>query len=120
MIAEKDKLLSTIDDLKNYVNLKIRIVALTLGENSARIFATIISNWAIIFFIALFLFFGSFALAFGLGAWLNSTGLGFVIVAGLYLLFAVIVFLCRSNYIERPLTNFFIKHLFKNSDEDDA
>jgi ABC-type multidrug transport system fused ATPase/permease subunit len=120
MINEKDKLLGLIDDLKDYLNIKLRIVALNLGENTAQIIASIISNGAILFFVALFLLFGSFAIAFGLGSLLSSISLGFLLVASFYLLLALAVYLCRRSCIEKPMTNFFIKQFFKNTDPDDA
>ncbi len=120
MSEQKERLLTLVDDLKSYLNVRLQLISLSISEMVARLLASLISNGAMLFFIALFLLFGSFAAAFGLGQWLNSYALGFILVAGFYLLLGLIIYFIKGRYIEKPLINLFIRLFLKNmGDEED-
>lgn len=57
------------------------------------------------------LFMLSFALAYGVGQWLDDVFLGFLIVGGLYILFGIILYLFR-NKLDRPLLKKFSDYYF--------
>ena len=114
MNEQKEKLMQLVDDVKEYLNVRLKILTLTVCEVSSKVLASIIANGAMVFFIFLFLFFGSIAAGFGLGEWLDSIALGFTIVAGFYLLLALIIWFTKAKLIEKPLVNTFIKLFLKN------
>lgn len=59
---------------------------------------------ALIFFsLMMVLLFGSMAAAFAIGDALHSTWLGFLIVAGSYLLFMIVLLFARFKFIERQI-----------------
>ena len=116
-MKDKEKLIDLYENVKAYINLQIRILSLTLGEKVARTIAAIASNTLTVFLFAMFLLFASIALAYGLGQFLGVAW-GFLTVAGIYLLAAVLTIMLRKR-IEIPLINTFIKLFFKNGDETD-
>lgn len=114
MNEQKERPAQLVDDLKEYLNVRLKIFTLTICEASSKVLASCISNGTMLFFIFLFLFFGSMAAGFGLGEWLGSMALGFIIVACFYLLLALIIWLTKAKLIEKPLVNAFIKLFLKN------
>lgn len=114
MSEQKEKIMQLVDDLKKYLNAKLKIATLTIFEISSKVLASIITNSVMLFFVFLFLFFGSIAAGFGLGSWLGSNALGFAIVAGFYLLLALIIQFSKAKLIEKPLINMFIRQFFKH------
>lgn len=119
MNEQKERLMQLVDDVKEYINVRLKILTLTISEVSSKVLASILANGAMIFFILLFIFFGSIAAGFALGEWLGSVALGFTIVAGLYLLIALIIQLTKAKLIEKPLINTFIKLFVKNLSDDE-
>ncbi|MBK8610686.1 MAG: hypothetical protein IPL84_12300 [Chitinophagaceae bacterium] len=66
-----------------------------------------------------FLVFGFIALALGLGDWLGKPWAGFLIVAFLFLLVAIIIWFARVKIIQLPVMNALIKLFFKDDYEED-
>lgn len=118
MFTEKDKMQTILDHSKKYLNVRFKILLLTVGESMARTLASVISGGTIVFFIGLSFLFGSFALAHAVAQWTHNVALGFVSVSAFYLLLAIIAYLIKGRYIEKPLTNIFIKEFFKHYNED--
>ncbi len=119
MSEQKEKLMQLVDDFKSYLNVRLKVLTLTICEVSAKVLAALIANGAMLFFLFLFLLFGSIAAGFGLGEWLGSTALGFAIVAGFYLLAALAIRFTKAKLIEKPLVNMFIKLFLKNLSENE-
>lgn len=67
----------------------------------------------------LVLFFVSFALAFAIGALLDSIALGFLSIGFFYALVVGVAFIFRKKWIERPLLRKLSEAYFK-SDEDET
>lgn len=103
-----ERLNTAIDDLKEYLNLRLRLIQLNLAEKISIALANLISSLIATVFFVLFFLFGSFALAYWIGTSLGSTALGFAIIAGIYFLFAVIILVFAKKSIRRNLTNSFI------------
>lgn len=124
MNEQKEKLMQLVGDFKEYINVRLKVLTLTICEVSSKVLASLIANVAMLFFVFLFLLFGSIAAAFGLGEWLDNTALGFAIITGFYLLLSLIIHFTKAKLIEKPLVNMFIKvflkHLSDNKkDEED-
>ena len=113
--AKAEELAGTI---KEYVNSRIESVKLNAAEKSSAVMANIIAGVIVAMVFLFFIVFGSVALAFGLGQWLDKTWAGFLIVAGLYLLIAMVVWAARGKIIRLPIMNALIQQLFK-TDEDE-
>ena len=69
------------DDLRLYIEKRVELFALTIAEQVSAIAANTIQKMIGILLIAGGAFFAWFALGFIVGEWINSTGLGFLIVS---------------------------------------
>ncbi len=104
------------EEFKNYIDNEIEYRKLTIVEKLSRVSVSIISNIIVLYFLLLILLFSSIAAGFYLGDILNSVSLGFIIIAGLYLLILVIIILLKRYIIEKPVIKSFIKLFFQNKD----
>lgn len=120
----QDDLKNHIDEVKNefedYVDKRISLLKLHLVEELSRFtagFAVKLGILYLLFFVFMFL---SLAAAFFLGDLLGSNGLGFTLVAGFYLVMAVIFWLSRRIWVEKPIIQAFIKIFFPKFEDDEA
>jgi hypothetical protein len=118
MTEDRKKLNEMVDDVKEYINIKFNIIKLTVAENVANLLANLITNGAVILFFLFFLLFGSISLGFYMATLVDSYALGFLIVAGIYLVFGLIIMATKESYIEKPLINKFILNFFKDPRDD--
>jgi hypothetical protein len=105
--------------LKEYFNIQKKIIKLEAAEKASEFFSEAASMIVIVgLFFAVFLFL-SFAFAYALSSWLDSMFGGFAIVAGLYLLLALIFFKGKERFLKIPMMNMLIKSFFKNGTQKD-
>ena len=97
-----------IDDVKDYLNLRLRLIQLNLAEKASAALANMISSLIAMVFLILFVLFGSFALSYWLGSILDSQALGFIIVAGFYLFIALLIQVFAKKSIRRKMMDSFI------------
>jgi hypothetical protein len=64
--------------------------------------------------LLIFLLFASIAGAFALGEVMNSYALGFLSVAGIYLVFAILLFLIKDKIVEGPILQKFSDIFFND------
>jgi hypothetical protein len=106
------------DHVKDYVTTKVELTKLRLAEKTS---LTIGNTIAAVVVAVLFLFvilFGSIAGALGLSDWIGKKYAGFLLVAGFYLLVAIIVWFARNRLIRFPVMNAIIKMLHKKDDDE--
>ena len=100
---------------KEYVSLRIHLTELKLGNKSSLLASSLITI-SILFMIA---FFFVLVLTVGLALWigdsLGQSYLGFLIMAGFYLVVGLVLFIFRNKWIKEPVNNLIVKELF---DED--
>lgn len=117
-----DNFFSKVEDLasdvKEYVNLKIESAKLDAAEKSSLIIANAAARLIAGIFILFFLVLASIALSLLVADWLGSRWLGFLCVAGFYLLIAVLVWSMRLRLIRLPVMNSIIQQLFTKDDAD--
>ena len=107
-----------IDKIKEYVEVRKDLVILTAADKASHLAANCVTG--LIFGICglFILIFVSFAFGYLISERMGDTYSGFFIVAGFYLLIAVIVALIKDKYLEKPLVNTLIKKMFKDRNED--
>lgn len=105
-------------DIKEYLNLRIQLIRLNVTEKISVALSGFISGGLIAILYLLFCLFGSAALAFWLGAMFESYALGFVCVAGFYLVIAII-FQAINKSFKSNLTDKFIADFSNDDDERD-
>lgn len=103
------------DNTKEYINTKVEIAKLNAAEKISSLTSGIIARIAVAMIFALFLLFFSMAAGFALGEWLGKAYWGFLVVAGIYLLVAIIIWTTRERLIRMPIMNAIIHELFKEN-----
>lgn len=113
-----EKIEELAGNVKQYVNSKIDAVKLSAAEKSSVIISNLIAGLLVAGVFLFFLIFVSIAAALLLGSWLGKMWAGFLMMAGFYLLVAIIVWTARESIIRLPVMNAIIKQLFKEDEED--
>jgi hypothetical protein len=113
MEAKKETPPPIIDQLKDYVETRIKLAKLQAVEGSSTVAASLIADVAVFISMVLAFLFASFTLAFYLSKLFGAYWMGFGCVAILYFILALVVKANRQK-IEKPLVNAFIKKIFKD------
>ncbi len=114
--AKAEELASAV---KEYVDVRLDAVKLSVAEKTSAVVANVVAGLVVAVLLVFFLLFGSIALALLLGHWMGAWWLGFLTVAGLYLLLGLITWLARGRLIRLPVMNAMIRQLFTRIDYDD-
>lgn len=101
------------DQLKQYIETRIKLARYQAIEKGTSFFANLITEVFVLICIALTLLFATITLALYLGHLLDSYWMGFGIVTLLYLLTAVIVSNVKRKYIEPRIVNFLVRKLLR-------
>lgn len=113
MEAKKDTPTPIIDQLKEYVETRIRLAKLQAIEGASTIAANLIADIAVIIATILAFLFASFTLALYLGKVFGAYWIGFGCVAILYLIIALVV-KANKQKMEKLLANAFIQKILKS------
>lgn len=104
---------SLLEKSQDYLETKIEIAKLKTVNKSSDILSTMIVLISVIFLGLLFFLFISIGLALYLGSLAGSAHAGFFIMAGLYGVILLLIYLFREKWIKTPVTNLVIKKLLK-------
>jgi hypothetical protein len=104
--------------VKEYINTKIEIAKLDIAEKGSRIISNMVAGIIVAILFVFVLVFASFAGAYALSEWIGNTYAGFLIVAGIYLLIGVVVWVTRTRILQIPIMNAIIRQLFSGDDPD--
>lgn len=110
----KTDVIELIKELKEYLNLRSNLISMQVKGIAAELIAGIGSNILLIVFSSMAFLFGSIALAFYLGEKYNSNSIGFLMVAGIYVLLLIIALMAKKS-IKTFISNTVIAQLFKES-----
>jgi len=119
MSEEFKKFESLVERLREYVNTRVAQVKLSVAEKISKVAALMIALLmaALVFF--LFLVLASVAGAIAIGQQLNNMWLGFLIMAGIILLFGILLWALKDKLIRIPIMNALVKALFEKEDNGD-
>jgi type III secretory pathway component EscU len=119
MSEEFKKVESLVERLREYVNTRIAQVKLSFAEKISKVAAVMIAVLmaALVFFLFIVLL--SVAGAIAIGEQLNNQWLGFLIMAGVVLLFGLLLWALKDKIIGTPIRNALIKSMFDKEDEDE-
>jgi Putative Actinobacterial Holin-X, holin superfamily III len=107
-----------LEKLKEYLNTRMKLGKLTLIEKGVYLFSNLITDGLVVIFLILAFLFISLALGFYLAELLVNSFGGFFIMAIIYFIFALIIYLIKDKYLEKPIINGMIKKIFKNEEEE--
>jgi hypothetical protein len=105
------QIMKLYEQVKVYLDLKIGYIKINLAGDLIRFFSSLVLLMVIFFFGFFVLVFGSFAFAYWFGEMTGKWSLGFLIIAGFYLLLAVLIYVFRKSIIVRPFTNLIISQM---------
>ncbi len=104
--------------LKEYVNNNIDTAKLKTAEKSSALFAGIMARIIVMLVFVFAFLFASVALACVLAKITGALYWGFLIVAGIYLFLAFMVWSLQEKILRLPLMNFMLEQLFKTNDHE--
>jgi fatty acid desaturase len=111
---EKTKLLeSLLESAKDYSRTSLELIKLKVIDKVADSLSSAIPLSVVIILSALFLLFLSVGLAFWFGDLTGRIFYGFFIVAGIYILLAVIIHFFLHKKIKRLIGDYFIRNMLK-------
>lgn len=108
-----------VDDVKEYVDIRIESAKLVIAEKTSQVIANTAAGLGVL--IAFILFFILFVTGLSLliGEWIGKPWAGFMIMALVCLIKAVVIWWARKRIIQLPVMNALIKQLFSNDTEDE-
>ena len=119
MSDEFNRIESLLGQAKEYVNTRIAQFKLSVAEKISKTMATVIAGLAAALGFFLFLVFAGVAAAIALGQWTGYMWLGFLIMAVVYLLLAIIVWTAKDRLLALPIMNAIIGSLFDEEEVED-
>lgn len=107
------KIENFFEHIKDYTTTRIDLLKLQISEKTANIIASVVTG-IIIFFLSFFiLLFGSVALALGISSNIGVAYSGFLIVALLYLVIAIFIWILKDRWIKAGIFNALIRNFLK-------
>ncbi len=107
------------DHIKEYVNIRVESVKLAAAEKTSKLAATIFAAAIAAFVFLLFIIFAGLALAFVFSKLTGEFYLGFLIVAGIYLVLGLLIWSMRERILRIPIMNAMLQQLFKDQEDDE-
>ncbi len=107
------------DDVSAYAELKLELIKLNTYERIGKVIAILSYGLLLSALILITILFAMLTLGFLLSKWLDSTTIGFGIVAALYLILVVLVIL-NKNRIRLNVINIIISALNSNDHKKDT
>jgi len=92
-----------IDSLKNYIEKRFQLIKLELVGVFANMASGLVSSFIILIFLLFILMMLSFSLAYWFSEILDSFSLGFIAVAGIYLLIFLLYFFFGKSKIDKNI-----------------
>lgn len=106
-----------IHKLKEYIKVRSELSMLHAVDKGSQLFANFLTDGLVLILIVLAGLFSSLALGFYLSELIGNTYVGFLIVAGIYLLAALILNSIKDKYLEKRIINAVIAKFYKDKNE---
>jgi hypothetical protein len=106
-------------DIQEYIETRIDLVRLHTAENLSRIFSSAVNTLIIGYLLLLILLFLSLSAGYLFASLLNSNSLGFLCVAGFYIIALVIYLIIKKNIVERPVIRSIMRLFFPKFRDDE-
>lgn len=101
--------------VKEYIQKQKESISLGAAESMARLLFALTLGFLLFLLGSIVLLLGSFALAFWLNEVMDSTTIGFAILAGAIFMLTIILWLMRRRWILQPIAKLMV-HIFINTD----
>ena len=103
-----------VEKVKEYVNVRKELTILNAVNKGSQLMAGLITDGLVLILAVLAFLFGSLALGFYLSELLGNSYAGFLIVAGIYLLAALILNSIKEKVVEKKIINSIIEKFFRD------
>jgi hypothetical protein len=110
----KTKIEELSGNVKEYVNIQVKLINLKVVEKASSIVANVTFVVILSLLALLFIIFGSIALGYYLASVTGSISLGFLLLTSIYLVAYVVLFSFREKLVINPLRNILIKQMLEN------
>ena len=104
-----------IEDIKYYVDLRVKRMKLTLVEHLSALLSKAASFVVMILCALMALLVLTGALIAALATWINSVIWAFVIVGGVYVILAIVMFLLRDRLFTGSMIKMFSRMFFQEN-----
>ncbi|MES2617153.1 MAG: phage holin family protein [Bacteroidota bacterium] len=101
------------ESLKTYINNYYELIKLQATERASVIGSALISGFLIVMTVFLIILFCSLGAGFYLSQCFNNNYIGFVIVAGFYLILSLIIILNKKKMIDTPMRDRIIRKMLQ-------
>jgi len=99
------------EDAGNYLETRLDLLKLQAIDKSSDAASSLVSGLTLLVFVFFAVLILNFGLAFWIGELLGKVYLGFFIVAGFYVLVALLVYIFRDSWIKGPVSHIIIKKM---------
>lgn len=117
MEETKNDIKTLVQELKEYFNLRSKLAELQIKKIAAELIAKIATSLITVVFLSMAFLFASLALGLYLSDLMGSYSVGFIMVAGIYILLALIFSLLKKS-IKEKISDSIITELFKENDHE--
>jgi protein-S-isoprenylcysteine O-methyltransferase Ste14 len=108
------------ENIKAYLHTKVELAKLNAAEKGSNVIANIIAGIIVMLIFFLCFVFAGIAFSLYINQFMNSNWIGFLIIASVYLLIGLLVWVARTKLLRMPIMNSIIQLLLKNSDEQNS
>jgi len=115
----KAKVGNLTDSISEYLQTYYKLKVLNMADKATSIVSSVVASLIVLFLGTFVLLFGGIALGMWLGGLFNSPALGFLTVAGIYLLIMVILVALRKKIIFPMIRNSLINKLYEPNNNQD-
>ena len=113
----KSKAGDLTESITEYIQSYYKLTLLNAADKATTIGAATLASVTAIFLGIFVLFFGGIALAIWLGDLLDSPALGYLIVAGIFLLIIIIIVALKKRIVFPMIRDSLIKKLYEPTDQ---
>ena len=96
---------------EDYGKTTIELLKLKTIDKSADVVSSLVSQLVIGIILLIFLLFVNIGIALWIGALMGKSYYGFLIVAGIYGLIGLLIYIFRNKWIKMPVSNSMIKQM---------
>lgn len=108
-----------VDDVKEYIDVRIETAKLAVAEKTSMVIANAAAGLAVLIAFIFFWMLLVTGLSILIGIWVGSTWAGFMIMAIVCLITAAIIWSVRKRLIQMPVMNSLINILFSKHIDDE-
>jgi len=119
-MEEFQKAEKLVKHIEEYIRTQLSMIKLDVAEKLSRIVSWIIAGVLVFFILLLGLIFFSLSIAHEIAHLTGQPYLGYLVVGGIYLLIAFVVWWKKKKLLQLPLLNLMIRQLFSEENHDDG